>query len=104
MPNTLTSLSIDKKIKEKAEKKAKELSLTLSGVTRILLNDFAEGKIRIGTIIVERDENGFSKFDQQELDKALIDTKNNKNLEGPFFSSEEFTKKPSESSSLSPRQ
>ncbi len=36
------------------------------------------------------DENGFSPAFQKELDEAIADTENNKNLEGPFNSVDEF--------------
>lgn len=70
---------------------AKKMHLSLSGVTRILLNDFADGKIQIATVMFTRDENNFTLNDMNELDTALRDVAHNKNLEGPFHSAEEFT-------------
>ncbi|MDX9970457.1 MAG: hypothetical protein RBS56_00940 [Candidatus Gracilibacteria bacterium] len=90
MSQLLTSLSLDKNIKTKAEKKAKEISMTLSGVMRILLNDFAEGKIRIGTIIQDKDENGLSLSEQRELHQALKDIASGESLSGPYSSAREF--------------
>jgi hypothetical protein len=55
-------------------------------------NDFTDGKIKIATVIVERDENNFSPKDREELDMALRDVAQGKNLEGPFHSAEEFIK------------
>lgn len=47
MPNT--SISVDKKIRDKAAAKAKHDMISLSAVVRILLIDYAEDKIRIGS-------------------------------------------------------
>lgn len=44
-----TSLYIDKKTKQKASQKAKKNQLSFSAVVRILLSDYADGKIVIGT-------------------------------------------------------
>ena len=43
-----TSLYIDKDTKEKAAQKAKKDQLSFSAVVRILLSDYADGKIVIG--------------------------------------------------------
>ncbi len=43
-----TSLYIDEKTKEKASQKAKKDQLSFSAVVRILLSDYASGKIVIG--------------------------------------------------------
>lgn len=43
-----TSLYIDPETKEKAAQKAKEDHLSFSAVVRILLSDYADGKIVIG--------------------------------------------------------
>lgn len=92
MTKTQTTLSIDKITKTRAEEQAKKMHLTLSGVARILLNDFADGKIKIGTIISQRDENAFSISENREIDSAIKDFSEGKNIEGPFNSSEEFLK------------
>ena len=44
----ITTLAIDKEIKAKASRRAKQEFLTISAVVRILLNDYAEGRIDIG--------------------------------------------------------
>lgn len=80
MSKDQTTLSIDKVTKHKAEQVAKKMHLTLSGVARILLNDFADGKIQIATVMVIKDE----------LDIALDDVAHGRNLEGPFDSAEDF--------------
>jgi hypothetical protein len=43
-----TSLYIDQKTKQKAAQKAKKDQLSFSAVVRILLSDYADGKIVIG--------------------------------------------------------
>jgi antitoxin component of RelBE/YafQ-DinJ toxin-antitoxin module len=90
MAKGLTTLSIDKITKQKAEQMAKKMHLSLSGVARILLNDFADGKIQIATVMITRDENNFTAKEKAELDMALQDAAQGKNLEGPFNSAEEF--------------
>ncbi len=85
-----TTLSIDKTTKQRAEQIAKKMHLSLSGVARILLNDFADGKIQIATVMVTRDENDFTVMEKEELDMTLQDAAQGKNLEGPFNSAEEF--------------
>lgn len=90
MARDQTTLSVDKETKRRAEQMAKKLHLSLSGVTRILLNDFASGKIKIATVMVETDENGFTPEETEELDMILKDVEQGKNLEGPFHSAKEF--------------
>jgi hypothetical protein len=46
-----TTLLVDKEVKAKALKKAKEDTLSLSSVVRILLLEYAEGRIQIGARI-----------------------------------------------------
>lgn len=91
MAKDQTTLSIDKITKQKAGYMARKMHLSLSGVTRILLNDFADGKIQIATVMVAIDENNFTPKESAELDMVLRDVAQNKNLEGPFNSAEEFT-------------
>jgi hypothetical protein len=45
MPNT--SLVIDKEIRDLAAKRAKIDRISLSAITRLLLRDYAEGKISV---------------------------------------------------------
>ena len=90
MTKTQTTLSIDKTTKQKAEQMAKKMHLSLSSVARILLNDFADGKIQIATVMITSDENNFTPKEKAELDMTLQDAAQGKNLEGPFNSAEEF--------------
>ena len=46
---TTSSLSIDKDIRDHAAKRAKADKLSVSAVARMLLRDYAEGKISIGS-------------------------------------------------------
>jgi hypothetical protein len=48
-----TSISVEKSIRDQAASKAKEDMISFSSVVRILLRDYATGKIRIGTQTVE---------------------------------------------------
>jgi len=44
---THTTISITKKLKHKVEKRAKEDNISASDVVRMLLTDYAEGRIEI---------------------------------------------------------
>lgn len=44
-----TTISIDKETRNRAAKRAKREKLSVSAIVRILLTDYAEGKITIGT-------------------------------------------------------
>ena len=91
MAKDQTTLSIDKITKRKAEQMAEKMHLSLSGVARILLNDFADGKIRIATVMMPiTDENNFTAKDRTELDTVLQEVSLGKNIEGPFNSAKEF--------------
>lgn len=50
----LTTLSIDKEIRDKANQKAKQDKMSLSAIARLLLLDYAEWRITIWTRIQER--------------------------------------------------
>ncbi len=50
-----TSLSIDKATKERAAERARRDKLTVSSVARILLSEYAEGRIEIGARTSEDD-------------------------------------------------
>jgi len=54
-----STISIDKKTKYKAAKRAKGDAIPVSTVVRILLNDYADGKIIIGSKM-SLTENGFT--------------------------------------------
>lgn len=46
-----TTISIPKTTKDRAQKVAKKYDMTVSAVARMLLNDFASGRIQITTVI-----------------------------------------------------
>jgi hypothetical protein len=41
-------------------------------VARILLNDFADGKIQIATVMVTRDQNNFTVKEQALIDESIV--------------------------------
>ena len=83
MSNHRTTVSIDKKTKELAEKRAKADQMSVSSVMRILLRDYADGTIDIGSFMV-RDAAGFTPEKAEELDQALLEIKDGKNLSPGF--------------------
>jgi len=52
----ITSVSVDKIIRDKAAKRAKGDMISFSAVVRILLNDYANGKIKIGARMADVSE------------------------------------------------
>jgi len=66
-----TSLYLDENIKKKVTKKAKENHLSFSAVARILLSDYAEGRIEIGT----RSKNMY------EVSEISVDSKTQKKMD-----------------------
>lgn len=48
-----TTIAIDKPTRDRAAKQAKKDKMSVSVVVRILLSDYAEGKIQIGTRMPE---------------------------------------------------
>lgn len=72
--NQFSTISIDTKTKEKAAKRAKNDAIPVSTVVRILLNDYAEGKINIGSIMTVT-ENGFSQAFEDAVIKSATDDK-----------------------------
>lgn len=54
-----TTISIDTATKTRAAKRAKKDRMNISVITRILLNDYADGKITVGSQMAVT-ENGFT--------------------------------------------
>ncbi len=79
-----TTLTIDKETKNMAEERARTQHMSVSAVTRILLRDYALGRLDIGTRIPERDENGFTSLKAKELDSAVAEIENESNLSPAF--------------------
>ena len=84
MSATQTTLSIDKNTKLLADARAKDENIPLSTIVKILLRDYAEGKLNIGIRETPRDENGFTLKQAQELEKTLKDLKKSNNLSPEF--------------------
>lgn len=77
-----TTLSVDKDIRDRASQRARNDKLSVSAVVRILLNDYAEGRIEIGTRTTT--ENGFTETEEAEILKAAQETKDEKNVSDTF--------------------
>ena len=60
-----TTISIDKETRDKAAERAKEEKISVSAVIRILLTDYAEGKIQIGTRMSETVQGGAIEVDEE---------------------------------------
>ncbi len=76
-----TSLYIDKNTKERATLKAKKDQLSFSAVVRILLSDYASGKIVIGAHSVshyEVSEIGVDSETQKKMDQVVTKWRNKK--------------------------
>jgi len=76
-----TTVSIDKEIRDTAAQKAKEDKLSVSAVIRILLLDYVNGKIEIGTRLPEEEikvETIQVDKDTQELMDDVISEKDKK--------------------------
>lgn len=87
------TLSIDEITKEKAELAAKRLHISLSVIARILLSEFAEGKISIGAVIKnnnEKDENGFTYQEKKILLKAFKEAKKGLKLSKTFHTAKDL--------------
>lgn len=54
-----STISIDTATKNRASKRAKKERMNISFITRLLLNDYADGKITVGTQMAVT-ENGFT--------------------------------------------
>jgi len=92
MSRNQTTLSIDKETKILAEERARIQHMSVSAVARILLRDYALGRLEIGTRIVERDQNGFTPSKAKELDSALAEITVEDNLSPTFNDSQKATK------------
>ncbi len=62
-----TTLSIDKEIRDMANKRAKKEHISISAVARILLSDYANGHISIG--VRESNKNNEYKYEEISVDK-----------------------------------
>jgi antitoxin component of RelBE/YafQ-DinJ toxin-antitoxin module len=80
-----TTIAIDKKTKEKAEKRAKKEGISVSTLVRIFLNDYASGKINVGVAPSNLTENGFT----PEFENEILEAAKDPETYGPFDSAEE---------------
>ena len=84
---TVLNVKIDPKLKKEAQKTAKEAGIPLSLVVDSSLRKFVTRRtITIEAPLVP------NKKTAKILDKALKDIKEGKNIEGPFYTAEEFMK------------
>ncbi len=76
-----TTISIDKEIRDRAAARAKKEKISVSAIVRILLSDYAEGKIQIGTRIPEVIQVSSIEVDEatQELMDDVINEWNKQN-------------------------
>jgi hypothetical protein len=81
---TQTTLSIDKETKNLASRKAAHQHMSVSAVARILLRDYASGKLEIGSQVIQRDINGFSKQASNKLNNIIQKSKDPNNLSPAF--------------------
>lgn len=70
---TNSSLSIDKDIRDLAAKRAKSDKLSVSAVARMLLRDYAEGKISIGATIPSSETYHTERIDVDDTTQKLMD-------------------------------
>ncbi|HCW32046.1 MAG: hypothetical protein UT55_C0020G0002 [Candidatus Peregrinibacteria bacterium GW2011_GWE2_39_6] len=66
-----TSISVEKTIRDRAAKKAKADMISFSAVVRVLLIDYANGRIRIGSQSVE--EYQVERIDVDKKTQNLMD-------------------------------
>jgi antitoxin component of RelBE/YafQ-DinJ toxin-antitoxin module len=78
---TQVLFKIDKKLKEKAQKKAKADGLSFSDILQMSTRAYVEGKIIPGMI---QPEEKFNAKTRKEIEKALKDIKEGKNLSPAF--------------------
>ncbi len=69
-----TTISIPKSTKARAQKVAKKYDMSVSAVARILLNDFASGRIQIATVVPTRN------IPNAETERVLRETDQGKDL------------------------
>ena len=68
-----TTLTIDKETREKAAKRAKADKLSVSTVARLLLRDYADGKISIGTRVQEPFTSTMETIEVDEETQSMMD-------------------------------
>ncbi|MEK7161909.1 MAG: hypothetical protein AAB729_04455 [Patescibacteria group bacterium] len=79
---TQVIFNIDKKLKERAQKKAKMDGLSFSDILQMSTRAYVEG--RLEPRMTQPEPEKFNSKTRRILDKALKDVKEGKNLAGPF--------------------
>ena len=82
--NVTTTVKINKNIKSKAARKAKKDNLSLNAVIAILLKDYANDYLSLGSRKNNLTENGLTEEEEEEILKASMDAKKGINFSGPF--------------------
>ncbi len=88
MTTANTTFAIDPLIKKKVLVRAKKDQLSISAIIRIFLNDYAEGKLRIGAQPVFT-ENGFTSEQEAVILRRLNESEKEKNLSPEFSNMKE---------------
>lgn len=84
---TQVIFKIDKKIKEQAQRKAKDSGLTFSDILQMATYAYARGDFEP---VLMRKEERLNMKTRRELIKISDDIKKGKNLIGPFYSAREM--------------
>jgi len=84
---TIINIKADRDVKEKASRTAKQIGLPLSTVVNAFLKQFIVEQSVTFSVALKP-----TKWLQKVLLEAEEDFRNNKNIEGPFYSAKEFMK------------
>jgi len=84
---TIINIKADRDVKEKASRTAKQMGLPLSTVVNAFLRQFILEQSVTFSVALKP-----TKWLQKVLLEAEEDFRNNKNIEGPFYSATEFMK------------
>ena len=77
---TQVIFKLDKKLKDKAMRKAQTEGVALSSILKMATKAFVEGELNVGLVREER----FNAKTRKEIDQALKDIKSGKNLSPTF--------------------
>jgi hypothetical protein len=86
--NTQVIFNLDKKLKEKAMKKAQSQGLPFGAILKLATKAFVEGEFNVGFVSKE----DFNPSTRKSVEKALKDIKAGKNLSPSFSSAEDAIK------------
>ena len=85
--NTMLSIKIDKKLKEKAQEVAHTLGVSLNAVINQNIKEFIDARQ-----VTFTDHPMPNKKTQKLLDRLLADVENSKNIVGPFDNAKDMIK------------